>query len=1516
MREIGKNENVHVSQGWLNRARYHLWQIGKGTLVAGLTVGGYGLWRFWWKKNTLDPQTMESGVATIVKNSLSDDLQKTQQSLAESFMQHDVSSDVNKINTPLPESFLEGQLSAQDTISRQYSGTLNDELGISFFDKSQNSVDKLSDLEPLQHTSPSHSHEIRADSSSLTEINLVAGEEFRLKIPGYMTCDTHKTCFFGNMSAGLIGGSPLPAWLKLVPPPRSYEPPLVKTIKMEWFSQLQIDGDLLLISHSGSWDLLFNISDPINPVLASNALPDHRNFLKGNLVFTLTYGDSEFQVFDITDPKHPVMIGNVYLGEMTGSIQGVTDNGMAFVGRDTYKQGIFVVDISNPRHPINMGIFLNTSDISVAVQNNIVFLGMRSSKVVVVNLSNPKNPSIMSSIDGVDYMSRRFQVNFALGKRIWDDYYKIINITNLLNPVIIGSLKPRRNDRDIQMSGDLAIIADDLGIYFVSINNPKNPSVVSDFHVLGTPNAIAIKHHFMFAITSVGLHIFDLKDWNWHLVGIPTRKEILTLRVSSKLLIGQEYAQTIRLNIIGRPYIQPPLKSLQIKPGEVASSRFTSEFLDADHVIIPFQNLNFSMSDDKKFPNWLKISYAPIIARTENPVVSVTTRGDLAFAAGDNFEIFSLANPTKPVRLGSVSISWYRDPNSIALYKNVALVVTNARQFIVIDIVKPVDPKIISVLELPAFAYGLALKDSYALVATSNYDYPGGLRIINITNPINPTFLGNTSESIHSVAVKGNFAFGGDKDFQVIDLADFKKPKIITKTYVGTIWGIAVQGNYAYIATFAPENLRIVNITDPYNPQIIASTPLPNSPRGIVVSDKLVFMTLFFNLVQIINIADLTHPKVIANLEMLGNTNYLTLNNNLLLVGTSQGLQILKYGLGAAVLTANGAVHNKYSMLIRAQDFAGISGNGTFWLSVNNPPIWQRPIPAKTVNVGQVLSFQLPEAVFFDKDGDTLTFNSTLSNGSRLPNWITFFAMGQIYTMVPTSADRGQYNISVIVEDGYFGAARAWFLLTVPTRRPVKLSEIPTQNAFVWRPYELWVSSIFMDPDGDRLIYRAQLKGTRHLPDWLHFDNSTCVTGCHFFGRPAVTDLNDLEVELIAIGLGGDISAEFSIVIKTSTLFQDLATYYSVSGAGLVFLSLCVRLWRMKKMKGILSQLTNLEDITEKNLEIGQGVTKQAVAAQLAALLDAVENKTTELLKDRTLSYCQLALNYTRQEQCSLLEVSDPWHVIKKIAIEIERRVIHQLNYKDLFSWCRVLHRLLQFLVETETRRRRTVNKIDKEQLLSILNKATKFIDAQQAKGQQIKHQLELCHEALVSMDDTDSLRDNLCCRDSEMFIDILKTMIVPPYGATRLLYQIENVPSGWYPTIIHLYHLATQAITDSTKLDELQETLQQQKDWRVIYEGVGLLGKIARTTQDEKLCKQALEKTPGLGYYQTYQSFWGRYSSCFAKKSAWIRARATAEAQSITQDDFGFALQENDIHALQELRMPILDRSTTLSLQ
>ncbi|MDB9541500.1 LVIVD repeat-containing protein, partial [Anabaenopsis arnoldii] len=115
-------------------------------------------------------------------------------------------------------------------------------------------------------------------------------------------------------------------------------------------------------------------------------------------------------------------------------------------------------------------------------------------------------------------------------------------------------------------------------------------------------------------------------------------------------------------------------------------------------------------------------------------------------------------------------------------------------------------------------AYDVEVVGNYAYVADGN----GGLQIIDISDPANPTRTGgyNTSGLAYGVQVVGNYAYvaGYGTGLQIIDISN---PATPTRTGVydtsGSASDVQVVGNYAYVAgTYG--RLQIIDISKPAKP--------------------------------------------------------------------------------------------------------------------------------------------------------------------------------------------------------------------------------------------------------------------------------------------------------------------------------------------------------------------------------------------------------------------------------------------------------------------------------------------------------------------------------------------------------------------------------------------------------------------------------------------------------------------------------------------------------------------------
>lgn len=148
----------------------------------------------------------------------------------------------------------------------------------------------------------------------------------------------------------------------------------------------------------------------------------------------------------------------------------------------------------------------------------------------------------------------------------------------------------------------------------------------------------------------------------------------------------------------------------------------------------------------------------------------------------------------------------------------------------------------------------VAVAGDYAYVA--NRSVAGQLQVINITNPSNPILatstrvtgaggVGNAIFYYNHMVYLGLTASGAGPQFAIFDVASSTKP-VAKGTYTlgHTVNSLVVKGPYAYIATAAPEELNIFDISDPMSPQLVGGSGIlpdttANGKSVYVVGDTL-----------------------------------------------------------------------------------------------------------------------------------------------------------------------------------------------------------------------------------------------------------------------------------------------------------------------------------------------------------------------------------------------------------------------------------------------------------------------------------------------------------------------------------------------------------------------------------------------------------------------------------------------------------------------------------------------------
>ncbi len=163
--------------------------------------------------------------------------------------------------------------------------------------------------------------------------------------------------------------------------------------------------------------------------------------------------------------------------------------------------------------------------------------------------------------------------------------------------------------------------------------------------------------------------------------------------------------------------------------------------------------------------------------------------------------------------------------------------------------------QIISALGVGAAPSGTIKMEN--LVIQGNYAYIGSgsspftILIYNISNPAAPVLTGSLAATgNYLLAVQGNYLYwggSGSSNFYIANISNPYNPVIIATLPItgtpGAIYGTAIAGNYAYLAT-QNKGLTVVNVTNPYVPvQIYQEGGTLNKSVGVAVANGLVYTT-------------------------------------------------------------------------------------------------------------------------------------------------------------------------------------------------------------------------------------------------------------------------------------------------------------------------------------------------------------------------------------------------------------------------------------------------------------------------------------------------------------------------------------------------------------------------------------------------------------------------------------------------------------------------------------------------
>jgi parallel beta-helix repeat protein len=650
-------------------------------------------------------------------------------------------------------------------------------------------------------------------------------------------------------------------------------PQLKGTIAVQ-AKQVLVSGSLLFLAKQQSV-AIYNISTPINPIFldeytfSDGGSATERLWCDGNILFA-TRHNAGFTVLDIKNPSDIQYIKTydtpgdcvalkkqgdlIVVGDGTSGVHlyNATDilnivlmktyNAASYMGGFDFwgnilviadgTTGIKCIKIMEYFTPVMLGRYDTAgSATDLFIDGSIAYVADGAAGLQIFNISNPSNPALLGTYDTTGSANDVVVYGGIAYVADWGSGFLCINVTNPTNPQLIGSVDTSGNANGIFIQGNIAYVADHVnGLQLVNITNPTAPTLLGNYNTPNYAQKVFVSGDIAFIPdTAVSLYCFNVSDPN------------------NIILIGTLDLGTYAMDVI--------------VSGQVA------------YVVDQAQGLWSINVTNPKTPSLLGTNY---VAPTP---LGLTVDGPMAFIANDGYLLeINITNPKNLVYYNNISTPEHA--YGVAVCGNFAYIAAYDGGISIYKIANYVwenDAPIIS-SPLDRSYYEGSQGNNITWTITDN-SIDTSAYTIYCNGTVNATGTWNNGSQISipvdgrtvgywNWSIKATDGLGGVTQDDV--WVQIKNLQIIGSNNSFLAHSIVTKNNIAYIAA-STNGLRIMNISDPYNPDVLSELDIGNNFQGIFVSEFVAYVVdNFDNLLYAIDVNNPTNPQVLDTIVIPG----------------------------------------------------------------------------------------------------------------------------------------------------------------------------------------------------------------------------------------------------------------------------------------------------------------------------------------------------------------------------------------------------------------------------------------------------------------------------------------------------------------------------------------------------------------------------------------------------------------------------------------------------------------------
>ncbi|HKY73797.1 MAG TPA: hypothetical protein VJ246_00600, partial [Patescibacteria group bacterium] len=199
----------------------------------------------------------------------------------------------------------------------------------------------------------------------------------------------------------------------------------------------------------------------------------------------------------------PRQIGAVNLASINDGWKVATSGNYAYVVRNSGATNFFVIDISTPSAPIEVGSLALSGQLAdVAISGSYAYVTSvdNAAELQIVNVSTPSSPSLTGSYNAAGNADARgvFVVGttaYVVRDSSGSDEFLIIDASTPSSPSLTGSLNLASTGYEVYVSGSYAYVSQEdnmAELNVISISTPSTPTSAATLNLTGNNDAITI----------------------------------------------------------------------------------------------------------------------------------------------------------------------------------------------------------------------------------------------------------------------------------------------------------------------------------------------------------------------------------------------------------------------------------------------------------------------------------------------------------------------------------------------------------------------------------------------------------------------------------------------------------------------------------------------------------------------------------------------------------------------------------------------------------------------------------------------------------------------------------------------------------------------------------------------------------------------------------------------------------------------------------------------------------------